>query len=119
MIQHNFSVPASITPLTGDFDASGDRLLGQPFNTFVAVLGLTLSATPTNLGSSTSGLSASRGSAWENSASTRFLFYPNVSINIGDRIDVAGMTLRVASVFPRYDIDGVLDHLQVDATPWE
>lgn len=119
MIQHSFSVPAIITPLTGDFDATGDRLLGTPINTHVAIVGFARSSVPTNLGSSTSGLSASRGSAWEDSANTRFLLYPNVVVNIGDRFDVAGMSLRVFMIFPRYDIDGLLDHIQVDAKPWE
>jgi hypothetical protein len=119
MIQHSFSVPATITPLTGDRDASGERIFGEPISTFVAVVGLSSSYAATNLGSSTSGLSASRGSAWENTASTRFLLSREEVINIGDKLDVAGLSLRVSSVFPRYDIDGILDHLQVDAKPWE
>ena len=119
MIKHDFNVLATITPLMGSYDASGERILGTPFTTTVAIVGLTQSTAPTNLGSSTSGLSASRGSAWENAASTRFLLYPDVTINIGDRLTVAGMDLRISSRFPRFDIDGVLDHIQIEATPWE
>jgi hypothetical protein len=119
MIKHDFNVPAVITPLTSGYDASGERVFGTDFTTNVAVIGLTQGTAPTNLGSSTSGLSASRGSAWENSALARFLLYPDVDINIGDRMAVAGMDLRISARFPRFDIDGNLDHIQVDANPWE
>lgn len=58
--------------------------------------------------------SATRGSAHEILADTRFLFLPNVELTPGDRVRVGKQMYTVVSVFPRYSVTGVHDHWQVD-----
>lgn len=119
MIQHNFTNRAVIYPLTGGYDASGEKLLGAGVETLVGIVGFTLGIRPTNIGTSSAGISASRGSAWEHAGSFRFLLLPGVTVGIGDKLVSEGMEMRVVAKFPRFDVTGQLDHIQIDATPWE
>jgi hypothetical protein len=46
------------------------------------------------------------------------LFAPQDEIAIGDKIEVAGIEISVASVMPRFAMSGKLDHWQVDGNIW-
>lgn len=62
--------------------------------------------------------SASRGQAIEQIAHSRLLFLPVVVIRPNDLVIVRGFTLEVDSIYPRYDVQGNLDHWQVDLHIW-
>jgi len=62
--------------------------------------------------------SASRGSARELHADAVFLLTKTTCANIDDIIEVAGQVLKIKSKFPRFDVQGVLDHYEVDAVIW-
>jgi hypothetical protein len=58
--------------------------------------------------------SASRGSAMEDKILSRILVPESVRLKQGDELIVAGFTLVVQSVWPRFAIDGRQDHWQLD-----
>lgn len=62
--------------------------------------------------------SATRGYADEFASSSRLLVLPSTQVQIGDRISIVGVTLRVTSKFPRHDVEGRLDHYEVEGSPW-
>lgn len=62
--------------------------------------------------------SASRGAAREIVADARLLMMPNSKVEIGDRVVLLGQSLRVLDIFPRHNITGRLEHLQVDLDVW-
>ena len=62
--------------------------------------------------------SASKGQATEITALARILFLPNENIGPRDKVAVSGYELEVESVYPRHDVNGQLDHLQVDLKRW-
>lgn len=62
--------------------------------------------------------SASRGSARELHADSKFLLTPKTAANIDDIIHVSGYSLKIISKFPRLDVQGKLDHYEVDAMIW-
>lgn len=58
--------------------------------------------------------SASHGRAEEQIAkAATLLFPPNFKISFEDRVDVYGAAMQVIGVWPRYDLFGAMDHVQV------
>lgn len=62
--------------------------------------------------------SASRASAREKQARARLLFPKTSTIATGDRVELQNLKLRVIGVFPRHNLQGELDHYQVDLERW-
>ncbi|MEO9387053.1 MULTISPECIES: hypothetical protein [Chromobacterium] len=62
--------------------------------------------------------SGSRGFAEEETLVGRLLLLPQADVQNEDIIEVVGRRMRVACVFPRFDVMGKLDHLQVDCVAW-
>lgn len=62
--------------------------------------------------------SASRGSAREHEGEARLLFPTTVELNLDDQVEVAGYQLRVVGIFPRHNLQGVLDHMEVECATW-
>lgn len=58
--------------------------------------------------------SATRGNARELTVNARLLFQRSVEVKNGDIVDILGIRLKVAGVFPRLDAAGRVDHHQVD-----
>ncbi len=58
--------------------------------------------------------SASRGSAMEDKIMSRILVPADTHLKTGDQVQLAGFTLVVQSVWPRYGVDGHMDHWQLD-----
>jgi hypothetical protein len=58
--------------------------------------------------------SASRGRAEEEIGLARLLFSKTVVIREGDVVEILGQVIEVSRIFPRLDILGQLDHVQVD-----
>lgn len=62
--------------------------------------------------------SASRGSALELEAKSKFLLTAKTRASVDDLITIAGSTLRIMTKEPRFDLTGQLDHYEVTATFW-
>lgn len=62
--------------------------------------------------------SASRGAAQEMVADALLLFPPVYGVKNDDVIDVIGVKLKVTGVFPRHNVNGQIDHYQVEAMLW-
>jgi hypothetical protein len=63
--------------------------------------------------------SGSQGRAYEKIIAGRFLIENSKEPSSGDLITVRGKTYEVVDVFPRYDMDGLVNHFQVDIERWE
>ena len=108
------TVPCSITPTVG-YDRYGKEQLGKSYTAKCAIVKLTQVSEPTSVRTDSS---ASRGAAREIIADARLLFPRTVDVNIDDKVEVMGMSLKVLSVFPRTTIGGQHDHNQVDLMVW-
>jgi len=95
----------------GSADVYGKRKYGPWRRVPFAQVKLVESASKTSVRTDSS---ATRGSANEILADTRFLFLPNVVLKPGDIVRAHGQTFTVVSVFPRVSVTGVHDHWQVD-----
>lgn len=62
--------------------------------------------------------SASRAHAREFIADAVLLFLPSVFMLVDDKIEIGGVLLRVASIQPRYAVNGRLDHHEVECVIW-
>lgn len=62
--------------------------------------------------------SASRGSSKEYLADAVLLMLASSKVQLGDVVTVAGANVQVIAKFPRYDVNGRLDHLEVHAMRW-
>lgn len=62
--------------------------------------------------------SASRAYADEFVSQNKILLMPSTRAEIDDRLDVAGVSLRIKTKFPRFDVWGRLDHYEVTGEVW-
>jgi hypothetical protein len=62
--------------------------------------------------------SASRGTIEEEVVAAKILFLPTASPNIGDKIEINGVTLRCTAQHPRFAVTGILDHHECDLEIW-
>lgn len=64
--------------------------------------------------------SASRGNSAEVVSNSKLLFDPRFEIMLEDRVQIAGCTLRVIAVHPRFAVNtkGKVDHYEVDLETW-
>jgi len=104
-----------VTSMNAGYDVHGQPLAGARVQTKCAPVRLMSGTEKTSVRADSS---ASRGNADEVVSDARLLFMTSAVINFGDKLEVAGTTLKVAGIFPRHDVNGVLDHLQVDANIW-
>ena len=63
--------------------------------------------------------SGSKSSADETVFLGRILIAPDVVPSEDDIIDLYGKQYRIESVFPRYELQGMLHHYQVDLIKWQ
>lgn len=110
------NVPCTIRKLTDKTDVYGQRVRdtkGKSAKCGIVRLEVGQEKTSVRVDSS-----ATRAHADEITAQSRILFERHVDIAIGDQVEVHGYTLEVTSVFPRYTVNGQLDHFQVDLMVW-
>jgi len=62
--------------------------------------------------------SASRGSALELETMSTILLTAATRGRIDDIVKLNGYSLRIRGMFPRFDLQGKLDHYQVDVSMW-
>jgi hypothetical protein len=63
--------------------------------------------------------SGSQGRADESVVQGRLLIENRVEPTGGDLITVRGTTYKILDVFPRFDMDGLVNHYQVDIGRWD
>tara|TARA_B100000749_G_scaffold148090_1_gene113659 strand:+ start:648 stop:1013 length:366 start_codon:yes stop_codon:yes gene_type:complete len=96
---------------TGELDIFGNPVFVKPVTVPCAVVSYDLSVQKSSVRADSSG---SRGRAEQLEGVARFLFRRTQKIKTGDIITKDGFTLEVIEVFPRRDVSGRLDHLEVD-----
>lgn len=100
---------------TAGYDVYGKPALSAPMTTRCSVVRLSSESIKTSVRADSS---ATRGAARETEMIARLLFLPSVGISVGDRVTVSGLSLKVAGVQPRFNIQGRLDHNQVELSAW-
>ena len=108
------SVSCTIARLVGA-DIYGKETMSAPVPSLCSVVKLSASSEKTSVRADSS---ASRGMAQEKTHSARLLFLSTEDISEDDRVTVAGLSLKVKTIEFRFDVRGVLDHLQVDLNSW-
>lgn len=61
---------------------------------------------------------ASRGHAEEETNDCKVLLQVDTVARVNDKIVVAGIGFRVLSLFPRFDLNGTLDHFECMGEAW-
>lgn len=108
------TVPCTVRPSVG-VDMYGKELLGEAFPAKCAIVRLVDASERTSVRTDSS---ASRGRAREIQSDARLLFPPGSTVKIDDQVELLGSTLKITSVFPRYDVQGRFHHYQVDGMIW-
>jgi len=62
--------------------------------------------------------SPDNGNAHEDIADGILLVGPTSGVAIGDKITVSGVALKVNKMNRRFDVGGILDHLQIEGSIW-
>ena len=62
--------------------------------------------------------SGTQSHAEESVSDARILMSPNEDLDYGDIMEVFGLKYRINIIFPRYEMTGDLNHLQVDLIKW-
>lgn len=92
-------------------DAYAQFTYSQPIKTPCSVTQMDLKVAKTSVRADSS---ASRGRAEEEIGMARLLFLPNAVLREGDIVTIDGNALEVMRIFQRHDVNGKVDHLQVD-----
>jgi hypothetical protein len=100
---------------SGKNDVYGQPLPARRVKEQCAVVKLTTASVQTNVRADSS---ASRGNARELTADAVILLTRFTAASINDIIEIEGIKLRVMAKHPRFDIRGVLDHVEVECTIW-
>ena len=93
----------------------GEETLGQAVKSRCSIIQLKIQSLKSSVRADSS---ATRGSAREVTAEGTLLFPTTSPVKLDDQVEVAGYKLRVVSVFPRHNLQGVFDHLEVEVTVW-
>lgn len=97
------------------FDVHGQSIPGETKTIQCAVVKIESKQVKTSVRTDSS---ASRGFAQEAAVSARLLFPKGAAVTEGDLIEIRNYKLKVTGEFPRYSVNGALDHRQVDAEAW-
>lgn len=97
------------------FDLYGEEKLSPVVPARCSVVRLIVRSEKTSVRADSS---ASGGAADELTSTSRLLFLPRTKINIGDKVEIHNIELRVETIHPRFDVRGRHDHNEVDLTVW-
>ncbi len=100
---------------SGKTDLYGQPTPGRTITERCAVVKLLLTNEKSSVRADSS---ASRGNANEMQAVSVVLLAPTTRAAIDDILEIAGHKLRIMGYFPRFDVTGRLDHVQVEAHVW-
>lgn len=109
------NVPCVIRRLADGYDVFGQRAEANSWPSMCGIVMLRASDQQTTVRADSS---ASRGFADEDVAQGKLLFSPASGIREDDIVEVAGMTVQVKTIHPRYAIAGRLDHYEVGCITW-
>jgi len=104
-----------ITAQTLEADIYGRRIEGARRHERCGVVKLLVENGKTSVRADSS---ASRGNADEYVADAVLLFPATSQVQYGEKVEIAGFELKVSGVFPRFTVQGVLDHYQVELMTW-
>lgn len=100
---------------SGDTDGYGQPLPSRYVKERCAIVKLVVANEKSSVRADSS---ASRGNASEAQAVSIILLQPTTQAQHDDIIEVAGYKLRISSMFPQHDVNGRLDHYEIQATMW-
>jgi hypothetical protein len=95
---------------------TGDAVFGRPKSVGLSVVRIEKATQPTSIRTDKSG---SQGRADESVVQGRLLIENRVRPANGDLITIHGTSYEVLDVYPRYDMDGLVNHYQVDIGRWD
>ena len=104
-----------IKKASGKTDVYGMPIIGASVNERCAVVKLNIRNEKSAVRADTS---ASRGNAREFQDDAEILLTKTSIAEIDDVIVVGGQSFLISSKFPRYDVRGELDHIQISCTYW-
>jgi hypothetical protein len=100
----------------GTRDIYGQEVVGASHTERCAIVKLVKESFHTTVRADSS---ASRGHGDEFRVDCVILLTKTTKVKIDDKLTVAGVSIRVKSVFPRVNVNGTLDHYQVEGELWE
>jgi hypothetical protein len=111
----NPTVPCVIETTSGATNVHGELIPGPSVKERVSVVKIEIKSKQTSVSGDTT---ASRGAAFELNEDALLLFSPKTRANVNDVVRAAGLTLRVVSKSPQYDLGGRIDHYEVRLNVW-
>lgn len=93
------------------YDVYGTEIYASPTSVPCGVVRLVVTSEKTSVRTDSSG---SGSSAEETLITSKILFRPTVSPKREDLFEIAGSTLRIIGVHPRFSVLGDLDHFECD-----
>lgn len=109
------NVPCWITPVSKDSNLYGERGKGERKRELCGVVRLRDEVKHTTVRADSS---ASRGYAEEFTTDNKILLVKTTRAVLHSKLEVSGVTMRVLSMFPRYNVQGELDHYEVRGEAW-
>lgn len=98
------------------YTITGDTQYGLSRKIGLSVVRIERQTQPSSIRTDKSG---SQGRADENVVQGRLLIEAKGVPANNDLVTVRGTTYRIVDVFPRYDMDGLVNHYQVDIERWD
>lgn len=98
-----------------EFDVYGKPVESQGRKSKCSVVRISSAKKETSIRSDAS---ASRGRADEQVFGSILLMLPKEEIQIDNKVEVNGFTLKVVSVMPRYNVAGRLEHQEIGLEVW-
>jgi len=98
------------------FSVTGEATYGRSRSVGLSVARIEKATQPTSIRTDKSG---SQGRADESVVKGRLLIENRIAPLNGDLITVRGTAYEILDVYPRYDMDGLVNHYQVDIGRWD
>lgn len=99
----------------GATNVYGEETFSDPVTVRCAIIQLKITTEKSSVRADSS---ATRGAAREYIGEAKLLFLPGDAPSTDDRIDVSGFKLHVIGSFPRHDLQGALDHIEIFCGIW-
>lgn len=104
----DFNTHVSLSRVSGAMSATGERTLSAPMRVAASIVGIKSFVKAT----------ANSQPSWEQAGETIILLHPTANVTIGDKVIAGDAALRVSSIQNRWSTLGILDHIEIGATPW-
>lgn len=111
----NPTLPITIEKTSGETDVYGMPKPGRIVRERCSVVSLMARSQKTSVRADSS---ASRGNATELESSGTLILSPMTQARLDDVVTVAGNRLRIVTFSPQFDLNGRLDHHEVEVINW-